>query len=182
MEIEYRDNHKDKVIDQIERFIISSFPNSLDYFVSLAKNKKKKCFVISYPETKSSEILNCLKWLKTDNSEITLHNYLFNACRHVVDVVEYFSKSKTIKFDQWDFEKWSGTSKINFNSVDIKHISFTNCKFRDTEILKQVIVNSRLIETLDNIAFYDCEGVEKIRKLMKEYNDNTGIKNYKIEE
>ena len=176
MTIAYRET---KALNQIERCIINSFPYPLDSFVSLAKNKKK-FFGFLDSDTKSSEILSCFKSLNTVDSKVSLHDYWFNKCRQVVEAIGCFSKSNTIQFYQWDFKKWSDIKNISLNRVEVKNIHFTKCKFSDSTILKYTIIQSGLVEILDNIIFCCWDGVESINKLLREYNDRTGLENYQV--
>ena len=103
-----------------------------------------------------------MECLQTTNSSIIIQGYAFNLAKQLSDWIKFFKKARSIEFKGWNYGNDYIEKDIEFEGVMINQVVFTNCIFKNTKMIKKVIIDSGLAKMLDKVTFdRPREGKEK---------------------
>ena len=112
-----------------------------------------------------------LRSLNTTHSSIIIQKYIFKRHKWFADSIKFFSKADTVEFNYWQYWNWKDDDKdIELEGVQIKNIVFAFCWIASTKIIKKVLIESGLAQTLDKVTFYGIrKGKEEVELMIEEY-------------
>ena len=155
-----------------------SFPSQLSSFTFIGNCEEEGSYVFN------SDNFRNVECLQTTNSSILIQKYAFNEPKQLCDSIKFFKKARSIEFKDWHYYDWEvGKEDIEFEGVKIKHIVFTDCWFKNTKIIKKVIIDSGLAKMQDKVTFNGIineKGKEDVEKMVRKYKNATRKNNLEV--
>ena len=146
-------NWRSRYNKELEDFTSCSFPSNLE-----SLSFTHFCIHLDF------KIMSAFKKLQIKYEKIT-----FIDCHQInndslIYIIDLFSKSNSVCFDQWRFTyyEYDRIERLDLAKIEIKNLLFTNCWFNTIERLKETITQIGLDKKIEKITFDDnCTDIDR---------------------